>query len=167
MSRISLKALAQAITKVRVMDMPQKAQLADEIFRVQPHMLASVLVQKRMGVSLEKMDFLLNLLFICFQAMKESGLTWSLITEDEQDRQLGRYVGSVKFGEDLGTSLRDQAMRQYVENHPEKELLAYVEIETANWLKRIVPEETDKYVMLAAANLVNCIAFVLLDAQTI
>ena len=164
MSRISLKALAQAITKIRVMDIQQKEQLADEIFCVQPHLLASVLVQKQMDVSLEKMDFLFDLLFICFQAMKESGLTWPLITEDEQDRQLGRYVGSVKFGEDLGDSLRDQAMRQYIENHPEKELLAYVEVETANWLKRIVPEETDKYVMLAAANLVNCIAFVPLNA---
>jgi len=167
MSRISLKALAQAVTTVRAMDIEQKQQLADEIFRVQPHLLASVVVQKRMGVSLEKMDFLFGLLFICFQAMKESGLTWPLITEDEQDRQLGRYVGSVKFGEDLGNSLRDQATRQYIENHPEKGLLAYVEVETANWLQRIVPEETDKYVMLAAANLVNCIAFVPLDAQKI
>ncbi len=167
MSRISLKALAQAVTTVRAMDIEQKQQLADEIFRVQPHLLASVVVQKRMGVSLEKMDFLFGLLFICFQAMKESGLTWPLITEDEQDRQLGRYVGSVKFGEDLGNSLRDQATRQYIENHPEKGLLAYVEVETANWLQRIVPEETDKYVMLAAANLVNCIAFVPLDGQKI
>jgi hypothetical protein len=167
MSRISLSALAQAITEVRVMDMQQKEQLADEIFRVQPHMLASVLVQKRMGVSLEKMDFLFNLLFICFQAMKESGLTWPLITEDEQDRQLGRFVGSVKFGDDLGVSLRDQVMRQYVENHPEKELLTYVVAEAVIWLKRIVPEESDKYVMLAAANLVNCIAFVPLDARKI
>lgn len=165
MSRISCKALAQAIIKVRVMGMQQKERLADEIFRVQPHLLASVVVQKQMGVSLEKMDFLFDLLFICFQAMRESGLSWPLITEDEQDRQLGRYVGSVKFGEDLGTSLRDQATRQYVENHPEKELLAYVEVEIVNWLQRIVPEETDKYVMLAAANLVNCIAFVPLDAN--
>lgn len=86
MSRISLKALAQAITTVRAMDIEQKQQLADEIFRVQPHMLASVVVQKQLGVSLEKMDFLFDLLFVCFQAMKESGLTWPLLTEDEQER---------------------------------------------------------------------------------
>lgn len=165
MSRISHSALAQAITKIRVMGMQQKERLADEIFRVQPHLLASVVVQKQMGVSLEKMDFLFDLLLICFQAMKESGLSWPLITEDEQDRQLGRYVGSVKFGEDLANGLRNQATRQYIENHPEKELLAYVEVETASWLQRIVPEDTDKYVMLAAANLVNCIAFVPLDAN--
>lgn len=127
-------------------------------------MLGSVVVQKQMGVSLEKMNFLFDLLFICFQAMKESGLTWPLITEDEQERQMGRYVASVKFGDNLGKSLRHQAMQQYIEDHPEKELLACVEVETANWLGRIVPEETDKYVMLAAANFVNCIAFVPLKA---
>ncbi len=45
-----------------------------------------------------------------------------------------------------------------------KELLACVQVETANWLNRIVPEETDKYVMMAAANFVNCIAFVPMKA---
>jgi len=34
-----------------------------------------------------------------------------------------------------------------------------------NWLQRIVAEETDKYVMLTAANLVNCIAFVPMPAS--
>lgn len=34
------------------------------------------------------------------------------------------------------------------------------------WLTRIVPEESDKYVMLAIWNLVNCIAFVALPGKT-
>ena len=114
MSRISRTALAQAIAAVRAMDMKQKEQLADELFRAQPHLF----------------------------------------------RQMQRFIASVKFGDDLGTSLREQSMRQYIEGHPEKELLAYVQVETANWLHRIVPQETDKYVMMAAANFVNCIAFV-------
>ena len=83
---------------------------------------------------------------------------------NELDRQLQRYIAIVKFGDDLGKSLRDQSMRQYIEDHPEKELLAHVQLETANWLNRIAPEETDKYVMMTAANFVNCIAFVPMDA---
>ena len=35
---------------------------------------------------------------VCFQAMKESGVKWPLITEDDQDRQMKRYVTTVKFG---------------------------------------------------------------------
>ena len=145
--------------------MKKKEGLADEVFRAQPNMLGSFLVQKQFGVSIEKMDFLLDLLLICFQAMKESALAWPLITEDEIDRQMQRYIAIVKFAEGLGTGLRDQSMRQYVDSHPEKELLAWVQHETANWLKRIVSEETDKYVMMAAANFVNCIAFVTMETQ--
>jgi hypothetical protein len=164
MNRISHTALAQTVATVRAMDMKQKEHLADELFRAQPNLFGSFLVQKQLGVSVEKMDFLPDLLFMCFQAMKESGLAWPLITEDELDRQMQCYIASVKFGDDLGTSLRDQSMRQYLEYHPEKVLLAYVQVETTNWLNRIVPEETDKYVMMAAANFVNCIAFVSMNA---
>ena len=92
------------------MDVTQKEQLADQLFRVQPHVFASFLVQKQLGVSLEKMDFLVDILLICFQAMKESGLTWPLITEDEQDRQMGRLVATVQFGDDLrGSPSRSHA----------------------------------------------------------
>lgn len=160
MARISRGALCRAIEKVQAQDLKQKEALADELFRDQPHMFGSFLVQHHLGVSAEKMEFLLDILFVCFQAMKESGLAWPLITEDEQDRQMARYIGIVKFGEDLSAPLRDLAMQKYIGDHPEKELLAHVTVATANWLKRIVPEETDRYVMMTAANLVNCIAFV-------
>jgi hypothetical protein len=160
MSRISLQAVTRAIQKIRAMSMAQKEQIVDELFRKQPNMFGSFLVQKQMGVSVEKMEFLLEILLICFQAMKESGLNWPLITEDEQDKQLARYVAAVKFGEDLSPSLKDIALKQYIESHPEQYLLAFVTKEMKDWLNRIVPEGTDNYVMLAAANFVNCIAFV-------
>jgi hypothetical protein len=89
-----------------------------------------------------------------------------MITEDEQDSQLARYIGTVKFGEDLTVSLRDLAMQKYIEGHPEQQLLANVTLETANWLKRIVPEETDTHVMMSAMNFVNCIAFVPIPIPT-
>ena len=160
MSRISFDALAKAIATVRAIDVKQKEQLADELSRTQPSLFGSFLVQTRLGVSLEKMEFLLDILFVCFQAMKESGLPWPLITEDDLDLQSKLFSAIARFGDDLSENLRTRSMLQYIEAHPEKELLAYVQVETANWLNRIVPEESDKYVMLAAWNFVNCIAFV-------
>ena len=123
------------------------------------------MVQKQLGVSLEKMDFLVQFLLICFQAMKESGLTWPLITEDEQERQMARFVATVQFHDDLRGSLRDRTLREYIETHPEKELLAFVQVETSNWLQRVVPNESDKYVVMAAFNFVNCIAFAPMPAS--
>ena len=100
------------------MDATQKEQLADQLFRVQPHVVASFLVQKQLGVSLEKMDFLVDILLICFQAMKESGLTWPLITEDEQDRQMARFVATVQFHDDLPGSLRDRTLQRIHRDSP-------------------------------------------------
>ncbi len=165
MSRISRHALCRAIETIRAMNRTDKEHLADELFRDQPNMFGAFLVQQQMGVSLEKMEFLLDILFICFQAMKESGLSWPLITEDEQDRQLGRYVAAVQFGDDLSEQLRDRAMKQYIEGHPEQALFAFVFGEMADWLRRSIPEETDKYIILTAANFVNCIAFVPMPAS--
>ena len=110
------------------------------------------------------MEFLLDMLFVCFQAMKESGLPWPLITEDELDRQSQRFSDITTFAEGLGNEFRERSMLQYVEDHPEKELLAFVLMENMQWLKTIVPEESDKYVLMAAWNIVNCIAFVPLKA---
>jgi hypothetical protein len=149
------------------MNATQLEQLADKMFRDQPNVLVSFLVQKQLGVCMEKAEFLLELLLICFQAMKESGLAWPIITEDEQDRQMARFVATVRFGEDLPADGRDRAMQQYIEAHPEKELLVFVHVETTRWLQRVVPEESDTYLVLAALNLVNCIAFVPMPAQSI
>jgi hypothetical protein len=91
------------------------------------------LIQKQLGVSLEKMDFIVDILLICFQAMKESGLTWPLITEDEQDRQMARFVVTIQFRDELRGSLRDRELRQYIETHPEKELLAVRSSSTRTW----------------------------------
>jgi hypothetical protein len=164
MSRISPNALVSAVVRVRAMDLTQKEQLVGELFHAQPHVFASILVQQQLGVSPAKVDFLLAILLVCFQAMKESRLIWPLITEDEQERQMGRLAATVRFGDNLSGSLRDRALQQYIQTHPEVNLLAFGQVETANWLQRVVPEESDKFVVLAALNFVNCIAFVPLPA---
>jgi hypothetical protein len=53
-------------------------------------------------------EFLLHLLFTCFEAMKESPFDWPMISEAEQERQL-------KFSEELDDpALADAARDQYV-----------------------------------------------------
>lgn len=157
--------MAKALIAAQAMDLQQKAQLADEVFRAQPNLLGSVVVLPRLGVARSKVDFAVELLFVCYLAMKASGLTWPVITEDDQDRQLQRFVAIARFGDDLDDRLRERSMQRYIADHPEKDLLAYVTAETSKWMTRHVPEESDKYVMLAIWNLVNCIAFVALPGS--
>lgn len=145
--------------KMEKMSLAQKEQLAEEIVRDQQALFASFLVQKQFGVSYEKMEFLLNILFVCFLAMKESGLQWPEITDDDVEACMDRYVESVKFGIDLDPEQTHELIIQFIAAHPEQALLAYVQVETANWLKRVTPEDSDRYVMLAAVNMVNCIGY--------
>jgi hypothetical protein len=168
MARISIAHVVAAIQKVQAMDMPQRIALADEIYRTQPHMLASCLVQKQMGVDERSVNMLLNILLVCFQAMKESPYYWPLISEEDQDRYLQRHVGAVRFSEEMTDPVAgDQARRQYVDSHPEQPLLAYVMSENNRWLTEVAMRsaeaESDKYVMMASVNLVNCIAYAQAD----
>lgn len=53
---------------------------------------------------------------VCFQAMKESGVKWPLITEDDQDRQMKRYVTTVKFGMSVAAYSLTQSRRRSAGN---------------------------------------------------
>ena len=159
MSRISVQVLARAITMVQAMNAAQKEALADELFQAQPTLLSTVLVLPRMGVPMERVEFALNLLFVCFQSMKESGLSWPRISEDELDRQAARYSAIVQFSEGMHPTQVQQAQQQFTAGHPEPALLAYVSTETTRWLASVTPLESDKYVLLSAMNVINCIAY--------
>lgn len=96
--------------------------------------------------------------------MHESGLDWPLISAEEQERQLARIVGAVTFSEHLSDPIASDAARgQYLANHPEQPLLAFVLGECSGWLRELArthtKKESDKFVMMAAVNLVNCIAY--------
>lgn len=160
MSRISAPILAGAIKTVQAMSMAQKEALADELFQAQPTLFGAVLVLPRMGVPMDRVEFALNLLLVCFQAMKESGLPWPRISEDELDRQAARYSAIVRFSDGMHPAQVQQAQQQFAAGHPEPALLAYVSNETAGWLANVAPLESDKYVLLSTMNVVNCIAHV-------
>jgi hypothetical protein len=119
---------------------------------------------------MQSLEVLLNILLVCYQAMKESGLHWPVISEDDQDRQMQQTVGAVKFSQEMtDAALAHAARTQYLANHPEKPLLAFVLDQSNTWLRdlalRHAESESDKFVMLASINLVNCIAYA--DLHTI
>ena len=164
MTRIGLEPLAKAIITVRALDLKGKERWCDEIFAEQPCLLASCLALPRMGVSMPKLECLLHILLVCFQAMKETGLEWPSISEDDQERQLARWGGAVRFSESLEPALGDLARSDYFTHHSEQPLLAFVIHELTGWLAELteqgVAEESDKFVIMAAVNLVQCIASV-------
>jgi hypothetical protein len=161
MGRISQSVLLGAIKAVREMTADEKLRLVDEIFSSQPNLLGAILALRGLGVSAAKQDFALEMLLLCFHAMKESGLTWPLITVIEQEDQMRRHSTLLRFYESLDRrSEQKNSVQEYIDAHAEPELLAWVMTQSRDWLLKWAPEESDKYVLLAVVNLVSCIAYV-------
>ena len=83
---------------------------------------------------------------------------WPVISEDVQERCLKRISGRVRFIEGLLPQLQTQATVDAASDQPEQLLLAYVfgKFKESDLLG--VKTEAEKMLMLAALNLVECIA---------
>ncbi|WP_395689849.1 hypothetical protein [Caenimonas koreensis] len=158
MGAISQAALVQAAIDVNGMRPEHKVHLADEIFAQQPNLLASVLSLSRMGVDMLLLEVPLHILFVTFQAMKRSGHAWAVVTEDLQDQCMQRLTARMRFNEGLPKHLADQVVQQFCDEHPERYLLAFVYGHLGNHDLLCVRDDAEKYLMLVALNLVECVA---------
>ncbi len=164
MARIRLEHIAKAQSLVGSLTIRDKEKLADEIFKAQPNLLASVLVLTRHGVSSEDLGVLLNILLKCYEAVRASGTQIPKITESDQERCLARIVGRAQFVEGLSSGMSTKAVEDQVEGHGEKYLLALVISDLQAHNLTGVKTEAEKYLLLAALNLAETIAYVAKDA---
>lgn len=90
--------------------------------------------------------------------MKGSGHHSPLISEQLQDDCLQRLTAKFVFVQGLPVALRQQAIEEQIDTHPEPHLLAlvYDELRKQGWLQ--ITTEVQKYLVLAALNLVECVA---------
>ena len=160
MGVITQAVLVQADIDVRRMSPAQKVSLADEIFAQQPNMLASILALPRMGVDMVQLEVPLHILFVTLRAMKLSGQAWPVITEDIQDSCLQRLTARARFNEGLPADLTNKVVQQFCDEHRERYLLAFVYGYLGDNDLLAVRTEAEKYLMLGALNLVECVAFV-------
>lgn len=140
------------------MGLREKESVLDRVYAQQPNLLGSVLAVRSFGVDMATLDVLLDILTVLHLAVEESGQVLAKVTEDDQERELRRYAASVRFAEGLSGDAFAQSFRQTVAYKREPVLLAHV----MDVLKRSgiadVRDEASKYCVLAAMNLVNCIA---------
>ena len=106
----------------------------------------------------EQIEVVLNLLLVFYEAMKSSGNGWPVISEEVQERCLARIAGRVRFIEGLTPQLQTQATLDAVGDHSESQLLAYVYGKFKENGLLGIKTEAEKMLMLAALNLVECIA---------
>ena len=158
MASISSRNLVDAVLRVELMNFKDRERLAEEVHARQPNLFFSVLVLQRNGATLEQIEVVLNLLLVFYEAMRGSGNDWPVISEDVQERCLSRISGRVRFIEGLTPQLQTQATSDAVGGHPEQQLLAYVFGKFKENDLLGVQTEAEKMLMLAAMNLVECVA---------
>src|SRR5262245_14914600 len=138
------------------MGIREKERVCDRIYAAQPNLLGSVLAQRLLGVSMPTIDILLNILIVLYLAIDESGQVLAIVSEADQERELQRFIAG--FTEGLGSDALAQSIEQTTPYRREKFLFAYV----VDILQRAgltnLRNETSKYPILVAINLVNCIA---------
>lgn len=159
MTVISQPVLVEAVRCVEHMSVKARERLADEIYLRQPHLLASVLVLHQFGVPLAQMEVVIHLLLVCHEAMKRSGKTWPLITEEDQDLCMTRLLARMQFTEGLTEQQQAQVTADAVADHPEQQLLAYAwgTLQDKGWLR--IESQAHKMLVLCALNLVECVAY--------
>lgn len=160
MGVITQSVMVQAAIEVNGMSQAQKVHLADEIFAQQPNMLASILALPRMGVSVPQLEVPLHILLVTFQAMKRSGHTWPIVSEAVQDACMRRLTARARFNEGLPGDLATQVAQQFCDEHPERYLLAFVYGYLGDHDLLRVRTDAEKFLLLAALNLAECVAFV-------
>jgi hypothetical protein len=158
MPTISSRLLVDAVLRVERMSFKDRERLADEIHARQPNLFFSVLVLQRYAATFEQMEVVLNLLLVFYEAMRASGRAWPVISEDVQERCLQRISGRVRFIEGLTPQQQAQATTDAIADHPEQQMLAYVFGKFREHGLLGIETETQKMLMLAALNLVECIA---------
>lgn len=158
MTSISSRNLVDAVLRVERMSFEDRVQLADEVHAGQPNLFFSVLALQRFGTTLAQLEVVLNILLVFHVAMKNSGASWPVIAEDVQERCLRRISGRVRFIEGLTPQQQTQATSDAVGDHPEQQLLAYVYGKFKENSLLGIETEAEKMLMLAALNLVECIA---------
>jgi hypothetical protein len=157
---ITQAVMVQADIDVSGMAPAQKVRLADEIFAKQPNLLASILALPRIGVGMVELEVPLHILFVTFQAMKRSGHAWPIVTEELQDRCMQRLTARARFNDGLPGDLADQVAQQFCDEHPERYLLAFVYGYLGEHELLRVRTDAEKYLLMAALNLVECVASV-------
>jgi hypothetical protein len=110
------------------------------------------------GVTLEQMEFVLNILLVFYEAMRASGLQWPVVSEDDQERCLKRLTGRIRFTEGLPPDLQAKATTDAIADHSEQQLLSFVFGKFKEHGLLGVQTEAEKTMLLAALNLVECIA---------
>ena len=139
------------------MDFEGKKCLADEFCETQPDLFSEILALKQMEISRERVEFVLNIVLICFLAVRKSGKFLPQIRQDEINRETARFLEIVGIENWFNQLSIDKALNQTLRSSPEKVLSGFTYTELILFYYNVLREKNDKYLIMVTTALVNCI----------
>lgn len=152
--------MVRANIDVDRMSAQQKVELADKIYVQQPNLLASILVLPRYGVDMLQLEVQIHILLVAFQAMKHCGYALPTVSEEVQETCLQRLTSTMRFTEGVPPDLVEQMITKFCVDHPERYLLAFVYGHLGQHDLLRVRTDAEKFLLLAALNLIECVVCV-------
>ncbi|BEP62263.1 hypothetical protein GmRootV213_28170 [Variovorax sp. V213] len=160
MTLLTQAVMVRANIDIDRMRAQQKVELADETYVQQPSLLASILVLSRYGVDMLQLEVPIHVLLVALQAMKHCGHALPTISEDVQEICVQRLTATMKFTEGVPQDLVEQMITRFCVDRPERYLLAFVYGHLGQHDLLRVRTDAEKFLLLAALNLVECVAYV-------
>ena len=161
MTRITQAILAEAVVELERMGTQAQLQLGDEIFARQPTLLGAVVVLRRFGANDAQIGIALHVLFVAWLAMKrcevQKRLRWPVISEDVYDQCMQRITARAGFAEGLPADLVEQAVKQQIDEHEERYLLAFALGHLREHGVLNIKSDAEKQVVLSTLGIVECI----------
>lgn len=163
MNQISKEHLSSASMELKNMDYPEKKRLADEMRRNQPDLFDSIFeLKEKTNIFVAKIEFILNIVLICYLALKKSGGSLPHITKKEIDDQTVHFLEIVGVENWFNNQSIEKTLNQTLGDNPEGVFSSFAHSELIFWIYNDVTlEKNDKYVILVAVSLVNAIEHVL------
>jgi hypothetical protein len=127
-AKITQTLLADAIVKCNNFSIEEKSNYVDILYTRQPQMLGTIIVLYRLGVSEATMEPLMELLFIISIALENGKIELPPASEDLIELCYERVTSRMTQETDarLSELEKRKASQDYIEQHPEQWLLAYV-----------------------------------------
>lgn len=160
MTLLTQAVMVRADIDVDGMSAQRKVELADEMYVQQPNLLASILVLPRYGVDMPQLEVPIHVLLVAFQAMNHCGYALPTISEDVQKTGLQRLTATMKFTEGVPPALIEQMITKLCVDHLERYLLAFAYGHLGQHDLPRVRTDAEKFLLLAALKLVECVAHV-------
>jgi hypothetical protein len=119
---------ADSIGYIFSLDMKQKEAIADEIFKKQPQLLFEVLGLNHFGVPMDRIEYVLNLLFIFYDYYYDRGkIELPKVTEKMIDDAHENIIAMLKFmDKEGGPETSAPLMKKATLAYPEIEALAFL-----------------------------------------